>query len=797
MKAQAHENQSVEGHLIGVAKIATKSASKFKASYCGYALGLLHDRGKYSEKWQEGFLKRIADKKDINLSDSKESNLPDHSTSGARFIWHKFLEKYQESKDPMDIVCGQILALIVASHHTGLSDFIGYDKINGYGNDRCELVFENRMDHNVREIEPVTDTDIDYSEIDLDKIKEEITYFYKQHKNKYKKQQQLVFSLFIRMLYSCLIDADRIDSACYDQTDGKKLSLYQNKADWGTAQTLLNDYVAALPQKSSQKVNELRKEVYRQCVEKARSPQGIFSLTVPTGGAKTLSSIAFAIAHAITHNLDRIFIIIPFTSIIDQNAETIRNILGDMVIEHHSNLTDNENTYQTRIMTENWSGTIIFTTQVQFFNALFDKATKAARRAHNLAKSVIIFDEAQTIPLKTFHLFNNYANELVEYYGCTIVLCTATQLPFEAKTHPVWGALFNPIEIMKNKEQLYLDLDRVTVKFVGKKLNKEIAGIAINKLDISGNCLVIANTKGVVFDIYNNIKQIRKDCKVYHLSTNMCPQHRLDILKRINEDLVDRKNVICVSTQLIEAGVDIDFNSVVRCLAGLDSIAQAAGRCNRNGLRSKEDSEVIVVEAIEENVQILRTINRGKEKTSTIIARYGSEDLLSLQNIKRYFKYYLDAMEKIKPYPLDMETPGNENLIDILSDNRIVKEALDHRNKKTILQLKQSLGYVGSKFSIIDMKTIPVICPRNEECKSLLEKIKKCEDDKELFRIMKRLQKYIVNIFDKDITRLSGDGKIEKIKEFDIYYLSDMNLYDEDTGFDVKQNRYEESWEEP
>jgi len=296
--------------------------------------------------------------------------------------------------------------------------------------------------------------------------------------------------------------------------------------------------------------------------------------------------------------MDRVFYIVPYITIIDQNADKVRDILeranerDKVVLEHHSNLTPEQETHRHNLLAENWDSPIVFTTQVQFLETLFGSGTRDARRMQQLANSVIIFDEVQTIPIKITHLFTTALRFLVHDCGATVVLCTATQPPFDNLENTYRELKITPEQhIIQNEPELFKQLKRVEVHDERKPsglTNAEIADLVECALQEKGSVLIVVNTRASAQALYKEIKGRQLCAATYHLSTNMCPAHRMDVLEnKIKPKLKANEPVICVSTQLIEAGVDIDFGAVIRALAGLDSIAQSAGRCNRHGMREE------------------------------------------------------------------------------------------------------------------------------------------------------------------------------------------------------------------
>ncbi len=371
-------------------------------------------------------------------------------------------------------------------------------------------------------------------------------------------------------------------------------------------------------------INRLRREMSNRCEQYAENPSGIYSLSIPTGGGKTLASLRYALRHALEYGKKRIVYVVPYTTIIEQNAEEVRKILSDEenVLEHHSNVIDDaddddENQDGTmslqqkwKLARDNWDAPIIFTTMVQFLNAFYAKGGRNIRRLHNLSESVIIFDEVQKVPVRCVSLFNHALNFLHDFGQSSLILCTATQPALDFVEHKleiksnaeIIERLDDVIEAFKRVEIV----DRATQEVFD---TEKLADFVIDKLDEVQSVLVVLNTKTVVKKLYRRLES----CGVpfYHLSTSMCPAHRKHILEEVKRHLDKEEKVVCVSTQLIEAGVDISFDCVVRSLAGLDSIAQAAGRCNRHG--RSVIRQVYVIDHAEESLTHLPEIKKGKE----------------------------------------------------------------------------------------------------------------------------------------------------------------------------------------
>ena len=375
--------------------------------------------------------------------------------------------------------------------------------------------------------------------------------------------------------------------------------------EWEVLSQRLATRLSKFPEATA--LDQRRRAISDACMRSAEKGKGIFTLTVPTGGGKTLASLRFALEHARLHGLDRIVYVVPFTSIIDQNAKVARDILepaddmtnrGRIVLEHHSNLVPEVETAYQKLVAQDWDAPVVYTTMVQFLETLFGAGTRGVRRMHRLSNAVLIFDEVQSLPLRCVHLFNNAVGFLIEHCNSTAVLCTATQ-PLLDKVDTRKGAmrLHPDSELVPDVPELFDALRRVQV--IDRRRpdgwsEAAIADLGLGCLGDEGSTLVIVNTKRAAKRVFAALLESKAEHQhVFHLSTDMCPAHRRSVLGKVRKRLAEDRPVICISTQLIEAGVDISFPVVIRVLAGLDSIAQAAGRCNRN--RERPIGNVYVV----------------------------------------------------------------------------------------------------------------------------------------------------------------------------------------------------------
>ena len=797
------EPQYLWTHLIEASELAKGFASKIGFSKSGEILGLLHDLGKASEDFQnyllsgEGLLNPDSDD---YVDPVAVKGKIDHSTAGAQIIYNYLWHKGSEGR-----IVAQILSLAIASHHSGLIDCLSPNGEDNFtrriekaeASSHVKEAFSNLTKHERTVIEELLADDLLIREV-MEKLK--------SVKEENESQQTLWFKygLLIRYLFSCLLDADRLNTADFEFPGNARLRNNNIYPSWESLIERLNAKIDEFEKKPYRnEVDEIRSRVSQSCLEFSSKPKGIYQLTVPTGGGKTFASLRFALSHAKVHSMDRVFYVIPYTSIIDQNADEARKVLEDkdkngnylnrVVLEHHSNLTPDEETRRQNLLAENWDAPIVFTTQVQFLEALFGSGTRGARRMHQLANSVIIFDEIQTIPIRAVHMFNLAIRFLVQSCGATVVLCTATQ-PLLDKVEPIQRALNIKQEqkIIPYEKELFQQLKRVEVfdrRKVGGWSDKETTELALSELHEKDSVLIVVNTKKCAYSLYQAIVQ-ESEITPYHLSTNMCPAHRLDMLNKIKKKLENKEPVICVSTQLIEAGVDIDFGAVIRHLAGMDSIAQAAGRCNRNGVR-EGGGNVSVVNPAEENLDKLKDIKIGKEKAQTILDDFNDDpvsfgnDRIGLNAMESYYKHYFYERQGEMNYPVKADSPIGraDDLFTLLSTNETSMKARQRVTKDTTaITFRQSFQSAAKTFRVIDSMTQGVIVPYGEGNEIITELCGAYEVEKQ-YGLIKKAQRFSVNLFPHEFRKLADNNAVREVqKGAGIFYL-DKQYYSEKFGW--------------
>jgi CRISPR-associated endonuclease/helicase Cas3 len=675
--------QRLEDHLNYTAELAAEFASAFGAAEWAFIAGKWHDLGKYSKEFQ----KYLRSQNGIDAHIEDAPGRVDHSTAGA----HHAIEQIK--------MLGHLLAYCLAGHHSGLLD------ARAIGSSQ-----EDRLKKKIPSFLDAPDSILKHNDL-------AIPAFLKQA---LASRNAFSISFFVRMVFSCLVDADFLDTERFMQPDKSELRTDLPKGVFRLMGKALDEFLQSFIL-SDAPVNGDRAEVRAACLQNAENPPGFFSLTVPTGGGKTLSSLAFALRHALTNDMQRIVYVVPFTTIIEQNADEFRKVMNRiqgispdrLVIEHHSNFDPEKETPFSRLACENWNAPLIVTTSVQFYESLFANRTSHCRKLHNLARAVIILDEAQILPVDFLKPCLHVLKELAENYGSTVLLCTATQ-PAIHKRPDFLAGIENVREIIPNPPALYQRLKRVHVRDLGTQTDADIS----THLKTEEQVLCVVNTRKHASIL---MKTLGKAEGHFHLSALMCPEHRSQKLQAIRERLVEGKTCRVVSTQLIEAGVDVDFPLVFRSMAGLDSIAQAAGRCNRNG-RMPDLGRVFIFRS--EHQAAERFVSETSNAAAQVLALYG-DDPLSLESIERYFRlYYWDQTQRwdehgiLDRFKLDGSNPTFPFLFHFAA--------------------------AAKDFRLILENTRPVVIPWNDKGEELCDTLRKlpCLNRE----IARRLQRYTVQI---------------------------------------------------
>ena len=705
------EWHGLEGHLKGTAELTASFAAEFGCSDWGRLAGLWHDLGKYSEDFQKMLLASL----DAHI-ETKPGRV-DHSTAGAIHSVKKFN------------MPGRVFSYLIAGHHAGLADWQTAEA----GNRSLIHRLQNNDDLLKKALES--------------NIPREITV---QSLPKQKFITSTGHALWIRMLYSCLVDADFLDTEAF--LEPEKAKTRKGYSSLNELLPLFELYMAEKQLKADNTfVNKQRSEILKQCIAKSEHKPAIFTLTVPTGGGKTLSSMAFALNHAVKFGKKRIIYVIPYTSIIEQTADQFRQIFGDAVIEHHSNIdvSDEENeTAKSRLACENWDAPVIVTTSVQFFESLFANRSSRCRKLHNIVNSVVVLDEVQLLPPEFLNPILHTIKELNRNYRVTFVLSTATQPAFtpHRSVDYRFEGLADTIEIMENPSALHKAFKRVEVHTPDDIMSPKTWEELASELSQHPSVLCIVNRR----DDCRTLYELMPKEDTFHLSALMCGEHRSRVIKQIKQRLKDKLPTRIISTQLVEAGVDLDFPVVYRALSGIDSIAQAAGRCNREGLLGK-GQVVVFVPLSKIPVGYLR---QAAEISRRLISDK-TNDLLAPDIFERFFKeiYWLQ---------------GNN-----LDNHDILRDLAPDR------ELRFSFLSAAQKFKLIDDKHYAPVIVCYEEGEKLIEQLKRIGPERWL---MRKIQRYIVNLPKYVHTKLRNEGAIMEVHP-GIFVQQYGAMYHDDLGF--------------
>lgn len=784
---------SVKTHSVETSVLTKRFASKIRLDLIGELLGLLHDLGKYSFKYQCYIKSAVGlfcsgDKDYIDAK--KYKGKIDHSTAGAQWIWQALRDEVKINK-----LAAEIVSLCVLSHHSGLInvfDIAGEDKFSARLNKNFTSTHYFEVQENIEHSISDRITALIKSESKNEQLRKMVSLIHECFNVPIRSFSK---GLLVRFLFSCLLDADRLSTADFENPKDATLRYLGNYPDW---QKLI-DCFEQLSFENKNKVDQKRCEISSSCRQRANDKQGLYYLTVPTGGGKTFSSLRFALHHAKEHKLDRIIYVIPYTSIIDQNASEVAKIFDsiskEIVLEHHSNLVPEKDTWRNRILSENWDAPLVFTTSVQLLETLFGGGTRSVRRMHQLAKAAIIFDEIQTLPIKTVHMFNNAINFLTDICFSTVIFCTATQ-PLLHRVESSKGAVpYSDVMEIVDYSPLFDALKRVVVQNclkTGGWTEEDLTERVKVLLQDKGSVLVVTNTKANAKRLYESCKGVAEN--VFHLSTNMCPKHRKKTLEKVIGclDPSNPKPIVCISTQLIEAGVDVDFGSVIRCLAGLDSIAQAAGRCNRNG-RHEVLGIVQIVNLHNENLDKLPEIRIAQDVTLRILDEYKKnpadfdKDIIGHEAMKRFYEYYFYKRAHEMSYPVSRKRLGrDDDLLSLLSANQQSVDEHKRKHGSPSLYLRQAFKTAGEHFRVIDAPTKAIIVPYNEEANSIIAKLAGKLSVKEESALLKAAQQYSVNIFPYMIEKLQKEKALfQTYEESGIWHL-DMQYYSKDFGVSLE-----------
>ena len=802
------KKQSLSEHLFSVAEYSEETGTHIELANFMYLVGILHDLGKADRRFQHY----------INNGTKDRVN---HSSAGGKYLVNVLagIPRTRSQK-----VMNEIIQYIVFSHH-GLFDVVNfecdyimgrrltYDKDEDYHFEEDVIPFVNQLKEDIFKKKGKTLEDF-YSDAlkEFKAIDGKIVELCNQKKKTLQRNAYAYYlHCFVRLGLSILKEGDIYDSAnVFEDDKTKKIDETEEEAFFKRSLTAVENIAGQFSESENpSELNKNRVFLSEQLrVAGIQNNYGIYKLEMPTGSGKTHASLRYAINNACSHNKKRIFYITAFLSVLEQNAAVIKKTLSDSdyILEHHSNIISERDTNsdeesstldyrQKQYLIDSWNSPVVLTTMVQFFQTMFKDKSSNIRRFHQFIDGVIIIDEVQSLPVNVLYHFNLMMNFMSTIMKTSIVLCTATQPALD------YSELDYPIEYARNADLAVLDetmkrsFARVDAyNLIGKNQQTLNTNELIDRInyDLSSykSVLIILNTKKAVLTLYEELKKVSK-AKIFYLTTNLCAAHRIEIINEIkdytekiaSEGVSDSEKIIVVSTQLVEAGVDFDFNVVYRSLSGVDSLIQAAGRCNRNGKLTRGLFKIFKYD--EENLKSLKEIEEARNASL-----YAMNQLNVMNNDQAFGLEELQVLYYEKHYANQTSLMGynkkGTNLIELLGYNQEARDSCDELDSS--LLIAQSFLTAGKSFDLISQETVTVIVPYFfsdthinvlDYIEELHESIQKY-DFNNVKKVLKKLQPYTIQVYDigkmKDYVEELMDGSINiLLKEY----------YDEKIGLNI------------
>lgn len=778
--------QSVKDHCKGTAERAREALKNIGLGHAGELAGWLHDMGKCKEEFKE-YLISATIGKDV------ERGSVIHTFAGVRYL----LEKYHtaDTEGSAAYYTSEIIGYAIGAHH-GLFDLEGPSKDNGFTHrlEASNIYYdESRMNFwneclPEKQIDELFQKGTQEIEIILRSLND-LPAWGDKDINYCVNEAKFYVGLLTRLLSSALIEGDRSDTALFMSEGRTSWEIEADDLLWEQCIARIEDKIKCFP--CEKPIDQMRWKISDMCKNAAGCLEGVLRLNVPTGAGKTLASLRFAVAHARAASKKHIFFVSPLLTILEQNAAVIREAVGDdnIILEHHSNVVrDNDNgetVSENELLCENWHSPIVITTMVQLLNTLFSGKTSSIRRFHSLCSSLIVIDEVQMIPTHMLSMFNLAVNFLSEVCHATVLLCSATQPCLEEADHPIVKDI--PQLVPFNKS-MWCVFKRTEVIDAGVKDYGEIAAFSKDILEKKRSLLIICNKKVEAEQLFSYFNDVEAD--LFHLSASMCHKHRETVLEEIKYSLAKKEiwhRTICISTQVIEAGVDISFACVIRLTAGLDNIVQSAGRCNRNA-ENPDLAPVYVIRLQGEDLSHLSEIRRAKNASIELFNAYEqnpdkfNHDLMSEDAVEYYYNRLYKEMETgHQDYPLKK---FSTSIYCLLSGNE------RFQNREQSYYLSQAFLTAGKNFSVFDENTLDVIVPYGEG-KSIIAELQEDAIRFDFFQRRKLLEKakgYTIPLFAYQRERLESEGGIYYICDGTIAVLQD-GYYDNFTGMTLKKKQ--------
>lgn len=777
--------QTCTAHCRQTAAYAAAALTDVGLSSCGYYAGLLHDMGKFKDEFKQY----------IESGHQKRGSVI-HSFAGVRYLLEKHTTEFASMH--MEDLVYEILAYAIGAHH-GLFDCIDESHQNGYlhrlqtpvaGDDEAIAHFHEQCAG-----EEETDRLFEKAAKELAPFMEgcwDLTASNSENAQIRNSENQFLFGMAVRLLTSAVMEGDRRDTAEF--MTGAAFPAPANGELWTELLNKVEERLQAFPQDTP--IAEARHYFSDACRKAADLPSGVYRLNIPTGGGKTLSSLRYALAHAAKHNKKRIIFTFPLLSILEQNSKVIRQALqaednDDLVCEHHSNVLLERDTGEEldryELLTDSWSSPIIITTLVQLLNTLFDGKTSCVRRFHALTNAVLVIDEVQTVPTKLLSLFHTAISFLAGLCHTTVILCSATQPYTEKLTHPILTETPVLIEYGDDIRDVFR---RTDIQSAGDFRLDELPAFAERVLETTESLLIVCNKKAeseALYQAFDNRSYAR-----FHLSAAMCVEHRKKTLRDLYASLSQKdKKTVCVATQVIEAGVDISFGAVIRVTAGLDSILQAAGRCNRNG-EAGTLGKVYIVHLLNEDLQYLKDIKQGQDAIVSLLSKpeESQNDLSSDASIRAYYEKLYNSQTDEDRSKHDYSLPFlSTTLYELLSQNT------QFQSEANALQpyfFHQAFATAGRAFEVFDTATTDVLVPW-EKGKELILALNSEEARRDAVyarELIRQARGYTVSLYSYQKAALEKEQALYPVADGAILALAE-GYYHPQTGFTTVHTKEE------
>lgn len=775
--------QTVEEHCRGVAEIAAELLRDIGLEKTAYLAGMVHDFGKFSENFKN-YIEKAANGEKV------QRGSVNHTFAGVRFLLKKHSD--EQVSGFSDIIL-EILAYAVGAHH-GLFDCVDDNNNNGF----TKRIQKEGIDYlnAAQEFLKICCSEQDIEDLLKQSEKEFLPVFNEIEKladNVDAKIQNTQITFYIgflaRLILSAIIEADRSDTAQF--MNGYSEKTVKNISEiWINCIKNVEQKLSIMP--LDKPINKTRAQISALCAEAGNLESGIYRLNLPTGAGKTLTSLRYALHHALAHNKKRIIFTMPLLSIIEQNAGIIHDYIGneELILEHHSNIVETDETDELdkrELLVESWDVPIIITTMVQLLNTLFAGKTANIRRMQALCNSIIVIDEVQTVPDKMLSLFNLALNFLAKICNATIILCSATQPCFEKTMYPLDKSVKDLITLTKEQKMVF---KRVRLEYKGEMDCEELADFAAGILEENNSLLLVCNTKNEAAVMFNLLCSKIKDVKAFHISAGMCTAHRKETIKEMQEALENKQQkVLCVSTQVIEAGVDVSFARVIRLLAGMDNIVQATGRENRNrefdGL-----APGYIVRLKGEVLKGLSEIEAAKNAAANLLVKYKNSpkiydnDLMSEKAINEYYEcLYGNVNDGYHDFYIESV---RDSILNLMSCNENVDSGKIPEYNKYFMH--QALKTAGGLFTVFDESSIDIIVPYNRGIEIIQEVFAVGDKDYEKLKaVLKEAKLYTVSLFKYQKIKLEEQGALIFVPSAGVYILQD-GYYDELTGLNLNQS---------